>query len=93
MALTKESIALIQEKLPDLRTHSEHLAETYETYKTNLMKNTNYQAFVNGTEIGKELDNKFMSLCDIIKGISNEELKNLITTIDYFVLIQEELNK
>ena len=93
MALSKESIENINNKISWLNSTSETLTNTTTSVKAALASDANYQRFVSGTDIGKKLNDDIQVLIDTAKNLNETAVKNLIIRYNSYVQTQEELNE
>ncbi len=92
MALTNGAIQFVRENIENIKNYSNYIAEQLEPSRTKLNSDNNYQVFITGTEIGKELDDKLQKLIDIIKNLNETEITNANKICSDFVSLQDVLN-
>lgn len=92
MALTRESVATARETVSQIQSEKSNFASNIGDGLSQLRGNDNYQTFVEGTELGKDLDTKLLLLIDIINGMMDNEVTNIIGITNAFIDVQEQLN-
>ena len=92
MALVKENIEEMKSNLSIIRTLLSNDVDEIDQSVKALNQNKNYQIFIQGTDIGKELNDKLNQLIEVHKRIINNEAANLLKNCENFISIQEQLN-
>ena len=92
MALTKEGIASMENQVGLITGDANRISSTIDSVSTRLKNDTNYQIFVSGTEIGKELNEKLEKVVSVTKSLTENEVQNIIKISNQFLELQENLN-
>ena len=87
MALVKENIENLKNQIDNCKSVFNAMTEEISSIRTRLNNDSNYQLFVNGTDIGRELNDKLQT------SLNENEINNIITNCSNFVAVQEQLNE
>ena len=93
MALVKENIENLKNQIDNCKSVFNSMTEEISSIRTRLNNDTNYQLFVNGTDIGRELNDKLQKILDLQTSLNENEISNIITNCSNFVEVQEQLNE
>ncbi len=93
MALVKETIENLKNQIDNCKSVFNAMTEEISSIRTRLNNDTNYQLFVNGTDIGRELNDKLQKILDLQTSLNENEISNIITNCSNFVEVQEQLNE
>ena len=92
MALRKENIEKVNNHLEIASSANSNFEGRMSECESALRNDENYQLFIQGTEIGRELDEKLQKLIAISRSASQNEVANVIKLLKAFVDVQEGLN-
>lgn len=93
MALVKETIENLKNQIDNCKSVFNAMTEEISSIRTRLNNDSNYQLFVNGTDIGRELNDKLQKILDLQTSLNENEISNIITNCSNFVEVQEQLNE
>ena len=93
MALVKETIENLKNQIDNCKSVFNAMTEEISSIRTRLNNDSNYQLFVNGTDIGRELNDKLQKILDLQTSLNENEINNIITNCSNFVAVQEQLNE
>ena len=93
MALVKENIENLKNQIDNCKSVFNSMTEEISSIRTRLNNDSNYQLFVNGTDIGRELNDKLQKILDLQTSLNENEISNIITNCSNFVEVQEQLNE
>lgn len=92
MALHNRNIEEIERILADFKSYTKDFSSVMEGCKSDLANDTNYQLFVEGSERGRELNEKLERLIALLTGLRDNEMESIITLCTSLVEVQKALN-
>lgn len=93
MALTNHSIHNGRDRVKDIRNDLNEVRALAENLKKYLARNVNYNKFVEGTNIGKNQNEKINTMLNLLDQNLTVQTTNLTTKLNSFFSRQEELNR
>ena len=93
MALTRESIQTSRDIIERVKAHQIKFESGLEYALNALQGDSNYQTFVEGTDIGKQNDERLKKLIDMLKSLSENEYTKIVKYTESYLDQQETLNK
>lgn len=92
MALTKTSISNIELEIFSIKTCLQELSTGIENINSSLINDSNYQVFIMGTDIGKELNNKLQKVIELQRSLNDNSIKDIIDKCSNLIEVQKQLN-
>ena len=93
MALTSGSISSGRGKVNDIRNELNEVKSVAENLKRFLLQDANFNKFIEGTNIGKNQNEKIQTILGLLDQNLTTQTNSLTTRLSSFFNNQEELNK
>lgn len=93
MALTRLSIDDLNLYLQQICSVLQDLEFGIDSINSSLANDSNYQIFVQGTDIGRELNEKLQKIITLQKSLNEGAINDIISKCSNFTEIQKELNE
>ncbi len=93
MALTKDGISNMEGEINNIKFVGEQIGNSSGELASGLKNDSNYQIFISGTEIGRELNEKLEKLIGLTKNLTENEVQNITKISNQFLKLQRDLNK
>ena len=92
MALIRENIIVLESNIYQINSLLKELNMAIDSINSSLANDSNYQIFAQGTDIGKELNEKLQKVITLQKSLNEGTIQDIITKCYNFITIQKELN-
>ena len=92
MALVKENIITLEHHIDQIRGLLQEINTAIDSINSSLASDSNYQIFVQGTDIGRELNEKLQKIITLQKNLNENTIQDIITKCSNFVTVQKALN-
>ena len=93
MALTRLSIEDIELYIQQIDSVLQDLEFGIYSISSSLENDSNYQIFVQGTDIGRELNEKLQKVIALQKSLNEGAIEDIVKKCSIFIEIQKELNE